>query len=375
LGGFRVFTKHFYDSMDQLNVMRPDVVCKATDHVKDQIDLIEKIIGNGYGYDTPEAVYFNVAEFPNYGEIFGQKISEKIVAVREEVKKGNYKKNPQDFALWIKTVGEYENHSMRWESPWGVGFPGWHIECSAMSMKYLGEQFDIHTGGEDHLPIHHPNEIAQSEAATGKHPFVKYWIHHAFLMVEGRKMSKSLGNLFTLEDVAKKGFDPISLRYLFLTAHYRDPLNFSWESLKSSQTALNSIRKYVLAFKSGRSELSPEKEEKIESFRQEFVDSLNDDLNTPKAVSVMWRVIKSNIPNADKLDLVLFFDEVFGLGLRELEEKRLVIPKEVMDLLNQREEFRKKGEFSEADKIRKKILERGFKILDTNRGARVERID
>ncbi|MCX5636126.1 MAG: cysteine--tRNA ligase, partial [Planctomycetota bacterium] len=236
------FTKNFYESMDKLNIIRPDVICKATDHIKEQIELVQKLMDKGFAYDTPEAVYFDIAKFPKYGEAFGQKLEDKKVAARGEVQTGEHKKSPADFALWFKRVGRFENHTMHWDSPWGDGFPGWHIECSAMSMKYLGEQIDIHTGGEDHISIHHPNEIAQSEAATGKSPFVKYWLHTAFLTIDGKKMSKSLENFYTVSDVAKKDFDPLALRYLYLGAHYRDPLNFTWDSLQAAQSALVKIK-------------------------------------------------------------------------------------------------------------------------------------
>jgi cysteinyl-tRNA synthetase len=204
---------------------------------------------------------------------------------------------------------------MHWDSPWGDGFPGWHIECSAMSVKYLGAQFDIHTGGEDHIPVHHPNEIAQSEGATGKSPFVKYWLHTAHLMVDGKKMSKSLGNFYTIEDVKNKNFDPISLRYLYLSTHYRKQMNFTWDSLTASQNALNKLRKIVENLKnSQRTVLSEEKNDKVDDFKNRFMMAMNDDLNTSKALAVLWEMFKSNIPSEDKYDLFLSFDEVLGLS-------------------------------------------------------------
>jgi cysteinyl-tRNA synthetase len=361
------FTKHFYDSMDKLNIIRPDVICRATDHIQDQINLIQKLMEKGVAYDTPEAVYFDVTKFPKYGESFGQRLSDKKVAVREEVQKGDYKRNPADFALWFKRVGRFASHVMHWESPWGDGFPGWHIECSAMSMKYLGEQFDIHTGGEDHMSIHHPNEIAQSEAATGKSPFVRYWIHTAFLMVEGRKMSKSLGNFYTISDVEEKGFDPLSLRYLYLTSHYRDPLNFTWESLTAAQNALSKLRSQILYFKSqvDRTVLSEEKEEKVEKFRNKFMEAVNDDLNTPQALAVTWEMLKSNIPSPDKYDLMMTFDEILGLNLSQVQSLRKAeIPENVKNLMAEREKLRLEGRFDEADKLRDEILKLGFEVQD-----------
>jgi len=263
---------------------------------------------------------------------------------------------------------------MEWESPWGKGFPGWHIECSAMSMKYLGETFDIHTGGIDHIPVHHTNEIAQSETATGK-PFVKYWIHFEFLMVDGKKMSKSLGNIYTVDEVREKGFDPISLRYLYLTAHYRDPLNFTWESLESAQNALENLRKILTGLKSQlRTQLSEEKNEKLEKYRSDFLEAVNDDLNTPKALAVLWEMVKSNIPSPDKYDLAMNFDEVFGLGLSKTQKlQEAKTPNNIKVLIEKREKLRKEGKFEESDEVRKKIESKGYKVEDTDSGPKIRK--
>jgi cysteinyl-tRNA synthetase len=334
--------------------------------------MVEKLIEKGLAYDTPEAVYFDVAKFPKYGEAFGQKLSEKQVAVREEVKTGEYKRNPQDFALWFKRVGRFENHTMHWDSPWGDGFPGWHIECSAMSVKYLGEQFDIHTGGEDHISIHHPNEIAQSEGATGKSPFVKYWLHTAFLMVDGKKMSKSLANFYTVSDIVEKGFDPLALRYLYLGANYRDPLNFTWESLQAAQNALNKLKSQIsnhehlggVKSQSDRTVLSEEKEKKVEEYRNQFMESVNDDLNTAKGLAVLWEMLGSNIPSGDKYDLAMGFDEILGLNLSESRIKNQEVPNNIKKLMEKREKLRKEKNFEEADKLRTQIEEAGYKVED-----------
>jgi cysteinyl-tRNA synthetase len=362
------YTKNFYDSMDSLNIIRPDVICKATDHIAEQIDLIKKILDKGYAYDTPEAVYFDTEKFTKYGEAFGQKIADKKVAVREEVQTGEHKKSPADFALWFKRVGRFTDHTMHWESPWGDGFPGWHIECSAMSMKYLGDQFDIHTGGEDHISIHHPNEIAQSEAATGKIPFVKYWLHNAFLTVDGTKMSKSLGNFYTIEDIKKKGFDPLSLRFLFLGAHYRDPQNFTWEALTSAQNGLNNLRAQVVSLRgeTERTSLSEEKQSKIEDFRTRFMEAVNNDLNTSMAMAVLWEVLKSNIPSIDKYDLAISFDEILGLRLSDVSSQNVAVPEDIKTLMSKRDGLRKDKKFAEADEIRKQIEDAGFKVNDSS---------
>lgn len=308
------FTKNFYDSMDELNIIRPNVICKATDNIKEQIELIQKLFENGYAYDSPEAVYFDVSKFSKYGEMLGQKLSDKKMGMRDEVKTDENKRNNADFALWFKRVGRFENHTMHWDSPWGDGFPGWHIECSAMSIKYLGDQFDIHTGGEDHIPVHHPNEIAQSEGATGKSPFVKYWLHTAHLMVDGKKMSKSLGNFYTIADIKNKNIDPIALRYLYLSTHYRKQMNFTWTSLEAAQTAWTKLRKMVENLKnSDRNMLSDEKNEKVEDYRNNFMLAINDDLNTSRALAVFWEMLKSNIPSEDKYDLALLFGNILGV--------------------------------------------------------------
>jgi len=312
------FTNNFYDSMDKLNIIRPNIICKATEHVKEQIELIDKLFKNGYAYNTAEAVYFDTYKFKDYGKMFGQQISEKRVGVRDEIKTDPNKKNPQDFALWFKRVGKFSDHVMHWDSPWGDGFPGWHIECSAMSMEYLGEQIDIHTGGEDHLSIHHPNEIAQSEGATGKSPFSRFWMHCSFLMVDGTKMSKSLGNYYTIGDIIDKGIDPIALRYLYLGAHYKKPMNFTWQALESAVKGLKRLQSTVNSLRStDRTILSNEKNEKVDEYRNKFNEAINDDLNTSKAMAVLFEVLKSNIPSEDKYDLAISFDEVLGLSLKD----------------------------------------------------------
>lgn len=365
------FTKNFYDSMDKLNIIRPDIIAKATDNIPEQIEMIKTLVDKGYAYDTPEAVYFDISKFKDYGNLFGQNLEEKKVAVREEVETGSHKKNPQDFALWFKRVGRFKDHTMHWDSPWGDGFPGWHIECSAMSVKYLGPQFDIHTGGEDHLSIHHPNEIAQTEASTGLKPFVKYWVHTAFLMVDGKKMSKSLGNFYTIEDVVKKGFDPLALRYFYLTAHYKKQLNFTWEALSAAQTALNKLREIVTGLRSSseRNVLSSEKMEKVEEYRKEFNDALSDDINTPQALSIVWEAVKSNIPSQDKYDLILSFDEVLGLDLSQASTPKIKTPEAIKKLIKERDHLRTEKDFQKADVVRQEIEEKGYTIKDTSQGT------
>jgi cysteinyl-tRNA synthetase len=376
----KFFEEDFFHSMDQLNVLRPSIVCRATEHIPEQIALIQQLFANGHAYDTPEAVYYDISTFPSYGKLFGQSLEEKKQAVREEVKTGEHKRNPQDFALWFKRQGRFATHDMHWESPWGQGFPGWHIECSAMSMRYLGSSFDIHTGGEDHIPVHHPNEIAQSEGATGK-PFVRYWVHYAFLMVDNRKMSKSLGNYYRIEDVFEKGFNPEALRYFYLTAHYRKPLNFTWESLTAADNARKQLVSFVQSIKTKtndheRNQLSDEKMVKIEDFRSQFDNALSNDLNTPQALAVMWEVIKSNIPASDKYDLLMDFDNVLGLKLTDIPTvgPDTKIPSEITALLEERETLRKEKKFTEADNVRVQIEKLGYRIKDSPDSSTVIKI-
>ncbi|MDP2930582.1 MAG: class I tRNA ligase family protein, partial [bacterium] len=362
--------------MDKLNILRPDVICKATGHIKEQVELVKKLLKKGCAYETPEAVYFDVTKFSDYGKLFGQKLDEKKIAVRAEVQVGEYKRHPQDFALWFKRVGRFADHEMHWPSPWGEGFPGWHIECSAMSMKYLGEQFDIHTGGEDHIAVHHPNEIAQSEAATGKKPFVRHWIHHIFLMVEGKKMSKSLGNFYKIEDLEARGFNPLALRYLFLTTHYRKRLNFTWKGLEAAQRALDKLYEKASDIKKrhSASQISKVKikyqKEKKNTYQEEFVNYLSNDLNTPRALAVVWKLIKDeNVAPADKYRLLLDFDKVLGLKLWETRSPTIVeAPVEVKKMVEQREEMRKQKKWQEADRLRLQIEKSGFIVEDTAEG-------
>ncbi|KKU81015.1 MAG: Cysteine-tRNA ligase [Candidatus Gottesmanbacteria bacterium GW2011_GWA1_47_8] len=354
------FTKNFYNSMDLLGILRPTVICKATEHIAEQIALIEKLIRKGVAYDTPEAVYFDVTKFEGYGSLFGQKLEEKNTAVRVAVKTGEHKKHPADFALWFKRVGRFADHQMHWDSQFGDGFPGWHIECSAMAMKYLGETVDIHTGGIEHTAVHHPNEIAQSQAATGKQ-FVRYWIHHGHLMMDGAKMSKSLGNIVTVQDVVKKGFDPFALRYFYFTAHYKKPMDFTWEALANAQRSLEELRSQISNLK--RTALSQEKLAKVDAYKQKFNAAISNDLNMPQALAVVWEVVKSNIPSLDKHDVLMDFDEVLGLDLRR-EIKQKIVPEYIKERMMKRERLRRETKFAEADQIRREIEEAGYVVED-----------
>jgi len=363
------YTEYFREVMRQLNVLPPSIECKATDHIKEQIELIGRILEKGHAYETEEAVYFDVSSFPDYGGLFGQTMEEKLVGAREEVETETMKRNPADFALWFKRVGKFKDHTMYWSSPWGDGFPGWHVECSAMSMKYLGEQFDIHTGGEDHLSIHHPNEIAQSEAATGKKPFVKYWFHSVFLMVDGRKMSKSLGNYLRVEDVVAKGFTPLSLRYYFLSTHYRKPMNFTWEGLEGAASALRRLNESVVRLTGEIEDHGWSNEGDV--YYRKFVEAVEDDLNMPAALAVVWEMMRSNITDQAKKNLIVVFDEVLGLDLGVVG--KVEIPENIQILVDEYSRAKQTKDYAVSDLIRSQVLDGGYKIMDTQSGVVVEK--
>ncbi|MBI3954735.1 cysteine--tRNA ligase [Candidatus Collierbacteria bacterium] len=369
------YTADFLEGIKKLNLINPDVLPKATDHISEQIDLIKKIEEKGLTYRIDDGIYFDVGAYEKTGNKYGELSTLDKIKEGARVEPNPQKRDPRDFALW-KASKEGEKRQMEWESPWGVGFPGWHIECSAMSVKYLSEQFDIHIGGEDLRSIHHPNEIAQSEAATNKKPFVRYWLHGAFLLVDGGRMGKSRGNAYTLSDLEKREYSPLDLRYFYLTSHYRKSLNFTFEGLDAAKAARNKLKQLVLGFvqeKEGeRSQLSKEKLEKIDLFREKFKAALENDLNMPEALAVVWEVTKSNIADYDKYELLQTFDEVLGL---KITEKEVVDEADEMvtKMVNERETLRKQGRWAEADRIRQDLIELGFEVEDTQRGIRVVR--
>ena len=363
----KFYTDYFFETTDALNILRPDIVCKATDHIPEMIELIKKLVKKGLAYETSQAVYYDVTKFSNYGKLSGQKMEEKVQAVREDVNVDPEKKHPADFALWFKRVGRFADHTMHWPSPWSDGFPGWHIECSAMGMKYLGESIDIHTGGIDHIPVHHENEIAQSEGATGK-TFVNIWFHNNFLMVDNQKMSKSLGNIYKLEDLTEHKIDPLAVRYLFLQSHYRQLMNFTWESAKASQETLTKLRRIVLNLKKEKSSNKSIKND----FKNQFVEAISNDLQTAQAVAVMWEMLKSNIDSKEKLDLLFDFDKVFGLKLNETIEEK--IPDEIKKLADQRFQAKELGDYKKSDELRLQIESKGYGTIDLKEGYKIKKL-
>ncbi len=374
------FEEYFWRSMDLMGNLRPDVSCRATDHIAEQLAMVQALEKKGYTYVIEgDGVYMDTSKIADYGKLALIDIEQLREGARVERVAG--KKNATDFALW-KFEREGENRAMSWPSPWAErSFPGWHIECSAMSMKYLGDQFDIHTGGIDHINVHHTNEIAQAEAATGKEPFVRYWVHHNHLHVDGVKMSKSLGNFYTIDDVVKRGINPRALRLLFLTSHYRSEMNFTWQNLEGMQKTYDRLVRQVAQFRSesSRTVLSEDKLAKVDEYRQRFFGLMENDLNTPEAVTVIWEVVKSNIPGLDKYDLLIEFDEVLGLGLREaqptISDASATVPQEVQTKLVARLQARETKDWHEADRLRDELAAQGWKVLDAADGSqRVEQI-
>jgi cysteinyl-tRNA synthetase len=357
----RYFEKDFFDSIYSVNIQKPTVVARATEHIKEQIELIEVLQEKEYTYITPQAIYFDVSKFPQYTELSGQILEEQITGAREDVVVDTKKRNPQDFVLWFFTVGRFENHELRWESPWGIGFPGWHIECSAMAMKYLGLSLDIHTGGVDHIPVHHTNEKAQSEAASGVE-FVKYWVHHEFLMVDSAKMSKSKENFYTLRDVEKKNISPLAFRYLTLQVHYRAEMNFTWKSLLAAQHALEHLYEIALSLPSIGGAGCIE-------YDRDFMDAVNTDLNMPKALSIMWDMLRSKNTDRDKAASLFMMDKVLGLYIHEQVIAMKTIPHDIEEMIEERRDLRKQKRYTDADKIRKALEEKGYMIKDREDGT------
>ena len=355
----------FQEDMKKLNILYPWKWPKASGHIKEQIELIEKLEKKGYTYKTSDGIYFNASKFKNYGKLAklnleGQKAGKRV----------NFgeKKSKNDFALW--KFSEREGiRQQEWNSPWGVGFPGWHIECSAMSMKYLGERFDIHTGGEDHISIHHTNEIAQSESITGK-KFVNYWLHGAFLKFKGEKVSKSKGGLYTISELEKIGYGALDFRYLLLMTHYRKALNFTLENLDSAKNAFDKLRRRVADLRNEERK-GPDR---TKEYEEEFLRAVNDDLNMPRALKVLWKVIDDfDFSPKEKVKLLERFDSVLGLGVKNMKEKKDIIPKKVLDLIEKRELLRKEKKWAEADIVRERIKEEGYLVEDLPDGARVEK--
>lgn len=385
--------KQFFDSCEKLNIKKPDEIMRATDYIKDQIELIEILQEKGYTYKIKDGIYFDTSKFADYTKLSGQNLEDLKAGARVEIVKG--KKNISDFALWKVSPssgkdGSGQKREMEWESPWGVGFPGWHVECSAMSMKALGSTIDIHTGGIDHISIHHTNEIAQSEAASGRQ-FVKYWVHHAFLMVDNQKMSKSLGNIFTVDDVVARGFHPLTLRYLYLQTHYRQEMNFTWKALGAAQTALDTLWQEAQVFGAYPTSTANDREpsQKVLRKYEEFIDHVNNDLNMSAALASLHHGLKERKDDFDSIFLLEKTDEILGLHLKVKgtqlyeDDQRLNkgkgelsrVEKEVIGLVAERNKLRKERKYHLADQIRFRIQKMGYDAEDVNGKTKIRKIN
>ncbi len=357
------FTKAFKEDITKLNIQEPSIWCKATDHIQEQIAQVKTLEEKGVTYKTEDGIYFDTTKLEDYGKLARLNIEQLEAGARVEV---GEKRNKTDFALW-KFSPKNEKRQMEWDSPWGKGFPGWHIECSAMSSKYLGEQFDIHTGGIDHIPVHHPNEIAQAETAFGKKPWVKYWMHGEFLVLEKDKMAKSGENFLTLSVLEEKGYHPLDYRYLCLTAHYRQQLKFSWEAMESAKQSRERLMNIIekLQHDEGRKGVGMK-------YEAGFSDAINDDLNMPQALAVLWNVLRDQGMLAEeKRTLIGRFDTVLGLKL--LEKATVKVPGEIINLAERREEARKAKDWKESDRIRDEIKAKGYDILDGKEGYKIKK--
>lgn len=365
------YEKAFFDDLRKLNIERAWKYPKATGHVPEMIQIIQKLLKKGTAYRMDGSVYFAIRKFKPYGKL--SRLKNRDIKTGGRVDKDDYaKQDVQDFVLW---KAKHEKNEPSWSAPFGQGRPGWHIECSAMSMKYLGETFDIHTGAVDLIFPHHENEIAQSEGATGKR-FVKYFIEGEHLLVNGEKMSKSLGNFFTLRDIEEKYIDPLAFRYLMLTAHYRAKLNFTWESLAAAEQSLDRLRDFVRNIHGSR-RTSREHHTSLLSYRANFEKAIYNDLNMPKAIAEIWKLIRTVNKNPERYDsdelrkLFADFDRVLGLGLAKI--KKETIPARLLELARERESYRKQKAWAEADALRKEIESLGYAVEDTSQGPHVTR--
>lgn len=363
----KIYTEAFFKDIHRLNISEPEHIVKATDHIKDMEEYVKEIIKNGYAYETSKGIYFDTSKLPTYGELSRIKLDNQKAGARVNVDKE--KKNPLDFALWIKAPKE---HIMKWDSFAGLCYPGWHIECSAMSRKYLGEKFDIHTGGVDHIPIHHENEIAQSKGATGKNP-ANIWMHVEFLLIDNGKMSKSLHNVYTLDDLEKRGIEPLAYRYFTYTSHYRNKLNFTWDGIKSCQVSLDRLRELVNSHKDLNNNVD---DEVLKDFENRFMEAINDDLNMPVAISIVWELAKYSVKSNKIYELIMKFDSILSLDLNKVKKdnKNVEVPNEILELLEQRKKARESKDYALSDTLRDKIKEKGYIVKDTKEGQEIEKV-
>jgi cysteinyl-tRNA synthetase len=352
------YENEFLENLKDLNIEMPWRMPRATDHIQEQIDLIKKIEKNGFTYKTSDGIYFDTSKFADYGKFANLNLEKIREGARVEI--NEEKINPTDFALWKFSPRDVKRQ-MEWESPWGVGFPGWHIECTAMSTNILGETFDIHTGGEDHIPVHHTNEIAQGFGAFG-HNTAHYWMHNAFITFGGSKISKSSGGLYTVKDLMEMGFDPLAYRYMVLGSHYRKGMEFSLETLKSAQTALDKLRSYKV-----------ETVGKVnEEIKKEFEEVIANDLAMPEAMAIVWKTVKSSLESADKWATLVEMDRVLGLDLDKNTDEE--IPEEIKKMAEDRVLARTNKNWAESDKLRDLIKEKGYLVEDLKISYKIMKI-
>ncbi len=360
------YTAAFLKDLGRLNIIPPEIIAKATDNIPEMIAFVEKLVELGYGYEIDDGIYFDISKFDGYGKLSRCNLKDALAGARVAV--NTQKRHPADFALWKKAE---KNHIMQWQSPWGMGYPGWHIECSAMGKKYLGERFDIHTGGVDHIPIHHENEIAQSEALEG-HQVVNTWMHNEFMMVDGGKMSKSLGNVYTIDDLIARGYSPLAFRYFCLNTHYRNKLNFTFDGMDGAKTAYERLRAAISAC-----ENAPAADDKtkatIQKCRDNITAAIFDDLNFPLALGEMWTLAK--LPQCKEVyDTAKELDAVFGLDLHIPQEKQQdAVPDEIKELAEKRFAARKAKDFATSDALRKQLDELGYTVLDGKDGYEIKK--
>ncbi|MFP4643422.1 MAG: cysteine--tRNA ligase [Spirochaetales bacterium] len=380
------YTDAFFRHTDALNILRPHIAPRATEHIPQMIELIRRLDERGFTYHSGGNVYFDTSKFPSYGVLARNRAAgpSEHSHAHSRVESDPNKRNPADFVLWF-TRSKFENQAMVWDSPWGRGYPGWHIECSAMSMHYLGEQFDIHCGGVDHIAVHHSNEIAQSEAATGK-KWVNYWLHNEFLVMEKGKMAKSSGGFITLDSLTEAGYDPLDYRYFCLLAHYRSELRFSWEALDAARSARQRITErverlsedagYALSQASREARSRPASPDGAGRHLSAFEQAVADDLNSPKALAAAWSLVKDDaIPAEERLRALATMEQVLGLALFDRAEDDLVVPDDVRKLVAERTAARKERNFRRADEIRDTLTQRGYSLEDSPEGTRVRPIE
>ena len=361
------YTKVFFEDLKKLNIGTPEIIAKATDHIPEMINYVQALEKAGFSYETSDGIYYDIAKFPRYGCLSGANLDDQLAGARVEV--NSEKHHPADFALWKKAD---PRHIMQWDSPWGKGYPGWHIECSAMSRKYLGETFDIHSGGVDHIPIHHENEIAQNEALTGKQS-VRFWMHGEFMLVNGGKMSKSLGNTYTISDLEQRGYAPLDFRFFCLNTHYRKKLNFTFEGLDAAKISRARLNAQLAEHAAGTNKIPTEK---LNSYRDRFKAAIEDDMNVPLALGVLFTAIKEP-KSKDIFEMANEFDCIFGLDLNAAalpkEDAAPEIPAEVKALSDERTAAKKAKNYALADELRAKINALGYSVIDIPGGVEIKK--